>query len=122
MFVRMPSSVRARQALRPSTVLGSLTTMFGCDLGPLPAFLDHGLELDIDHLGGNRAVDDLADFGKALAVIDALLGDERGVGGHAVEHTHLVGLLDLVQIRRVDVNLHCRLLMGDGESTRCALG
>src|SRR5690606_33975737 len=76
------------------------------DLCALVALLHHRLDLGRDDLRRDGAFVELADLGEALAVVDLLLRDERGVGRHTVEHAEVARFADLVEVGGVDVDVH----------------
>ena len=78
------------------------------DLGQRPAFLEHALGVEGCHLGTDRAVDDGANLGDDLLEVAARLGDQRGVGGDAVQQAGGRQLADFGHIRRVDKEFHRR--------------
>ena len=59
-----------------------------------------------DDLGRDGSVDDLADLRDGRRDLAARLGEQARVGRAAVEHAHLSGTLDLVQVGAVDEDLH----------------
>ena len=75
-------------ARSPSGMSGTLTTMFLWILAISRPSLQDRLVVDREHLAGDGAVDDLADLGERLLHGLAALGEERRVGGHAVEQPH----------------------------------
>lgn len=74
------------------------------------ALADHAVEIRCDHLGAHVALDQVADLdivaAAGLLAADVLLGHERRVGRHTVEHAHFTRLANLGQIRRVQKEFH----------------
>lgn len=78
------------------------------DFETLAGLFHHAIEINGDDLGADRAGYDLANLGEALAVIDAFLGDECGIGCYTVENAKVGGLFDLIQVGGVDIDFHVR--------------
>ncbi len=76
------------------------------DGGELAPLGDHRVLLDGDHLGGDGAIDDLADFGDDVCHRPAGLRDQGGVGRHPVQHAGVGERLDLGNVGRVYEELH----------------
>ena len=78
--------------------------------GQLGTLAHHPFEIRGDHLGAHIAVHDPTDLhivaAARLFAPDVLLGHQRRVGRHPVEHSHFIGLADLREIRRVDEKFH----------------
>ena len=64
------------------------------------------VELRRDALGRDRAIDDRGDLQHAVAVLDALLGEERRVRRDAVDDAERGAAPDLVDVRGVHEDLH----------------
>src|SRR5713226_8609165 len=78
---------------------------------PLPlryfiAFLDHALEVDGHDLEAHVARHDRADLLDQRPERPLLLGDQRRVGGDAVDHADGHAFLDLCHVRGVEKDLH----------------
>jgi hypothetical protein len=72
-----------------------------------PPLADHGGGLEARDLGADRARGhDGADLAHRLVEVAALLRDEGGVGGDAVEDPPGVGLADLLHVRGIEEYLH----------------
>ena len=73
-------------------------------------FADHTVEIGGDHLGAHIAIDDGADFEvmatAGLLTANVLLGHQRRIGRHPVEHTHFVSFPDLGQVSCIDKKFH----------------
>ena len=54
-LVLMPSSAKREMASRPSSLMGTLTTMFGASLAKCAALAEHALDVLGDDLGADRA-------------------------------------------------------------------
>src|SRR5439155_9612961 len=80
------------------------------DLRQLLAFLHHALEVRGHHLEAHIAGNDRADLLDQRPEWTLLLGDQRGVGGDAVDDTERHAFLDLAEVRRVQEDLHGALL------------
>ena len=69
------------------------------DLCQLMPFRHDAFVIGSHHLRGHVAVYDFADLEDVLVKIDvARLFHKRGVGGHPVEHAHVGGFLDFVEV------------------------
>src|SRR5262245_34748674 len=77
------------------------------DLAELLGFLHHALEIGGHHLQAHvarrRRLTDLLDQRTERAL---LLGDQRWVGGDAVQESHLHGFLDLTHARGIEKDFH----------------
>ena len=78
----------------------------GGDRGKLSAFGEHGLGVGRGDLGAHGARHDVADVANHVEEIAAGLGDERRIGGHAVEQPGRREIFDLRDVRRVYEELH----------------
>ena len=67
---------------------------------------DHVVEGGGGDLGTDGSRDDFADLVEDFKKIAPAAGDERGIGGHAVEQTSGREILDLVDVGGVDKELH----------------
>ena len=76
------------------------------DLGQLAPLLHHAVGVGGDHLEAHRAIDDPADLVDQVAERPLLLGDQRRVGGGAVEEAHRGDFLELVHAAGVQKDLH----------------
>ena len=77
------------------------------ELGERAPFGEHPLDVLGDDLGGDRAAGDRADLLEDLLVGPAGgLGEQRRVGGHAVEHAPAGDGADLFDVRGVQEDLH----------------
>jgi hypothetical protein len=59
-----------------------------------------------DDLGRDRALHDVADLDEHVAELATGLGDERWIGGHAIDEPHRGGLANLFDICGIDEELH----------------
>ena len=73
-------------------------------------FADHTVEIGGDHLGAHIAIDDGADFEvmatAGLLTANVLLGHQRRIGRHPVEHAHRMGLANLIEVSCIDKKFH----------------
>src|SRR5262249_54523130 len=81
----------------------------GRDLRQLLALLHHALEIGGHHLEAHVAGNDRADLLDERPKRTLLLGDQRRIGRHAVDHTKRPAFLDLAEVRRVEKDLHYAL-------------
>ena len=104
----------------PSRVSGHFTTMFLWILASLRPSEIIAVGFGGDHLGADVAVDDVADHAHLLLDRTAFLGDQRRVGGHAVDDAPARALLQLIQVRGIQKNftlLPSRLILSFQFST-----
>jgi hypothetical protein len=74
----------------------------------MAALAQYALDVLGDDLGAYGARRDLVDLGEDLVVAAADRGEERGVGGHAVEHASAGSSADLVDLGGIQEDLHPR--------------
>src|SRR6266850_2590862 len=72
----------------------------------LPALADHLLRRGRHHLGADRSLDDGADLPDDLQEVPPLLRHQGGVRGHPVQDAPGVGLTNLLDVRRIEKDLH----------------
>ena len=108
-----------REILHGADTLGRARQLHhdaGVQCGQLLALAHHALEIGGDHLGAHVAIDDVADFdvvtAACLLAADVLLGHQRRIGRHAVEHAHFVGLADLGQVCGINEKFHKTVIFG----------
>ena len=104
-FTGIPIELTVLVALRPSGIMGILTTTLGASFERCFASLTIAVVVGADDLGADRAVHLLADRDDHLLEVARLLGDEGGVRGHAVDQPHLVVLPYRSQVGGVEVEL-----------------
>jgi hypothetical protein len=105
-LVLMPSAEQALGGAQPVEGERELHHDVLVHLGPVVGLGDHPLVVGAEHLRGDGTVDDLADLAHHVEVLPPALGDQRGVGGHAVDDAHRRRVADLLQVSRVDEELH----------------
>ena len=95
-----------RQRHLDADIAGDLAQDFG--------LAHHALMVERDDFGRNRAIDQRADFLGHLQKITARLGDQRGVGGHAIQQARGGQICDVGGIGGVDEEFLEWLLAGIG--------
>ena len=92
------------------------------DGGEVAAFANHAGRVGGHDFGADRSLHGLADLLEDLAVVAALLRQQRRVGGHAVEDAERGERFDVLQVAGVDEQLHAdsvrRRLLASGCTAR----
>ncbi len=80
------------------------------DLRQLAAFGQHRRKIERGYLGAHRPGNDRTDLAHDVEEIASRLGDERRIGGDAVNEPGCGEIGDLGEIRGVDEKFHTRCL------------
>ncbi len=76
------------------------------DTGEEPPLFQHALGIEGRHFGTHRPGNDVADLGDDLLEIALGLGDQRGIGRHAIDEARRCQLADFRHVGGIDKELH----------------
>jgi hypothetical protein len=104
-----PSDVSALAGLQAVEGQRQLDADIVGDLRQHVGFLHHRVVFGGGNFGGDRAVDDGADFLGDFADVAAGFHDQRRIGGDAVDQAQVVEFADFVHVGCVDKEFHFTL-------------